>query len=125
MTCSRVFVYGTLKSGYGNNRLLETAKKIGEFITTKSFVMQNCGFPYAIDTDFSDCGFVPKPIRGEVWEVDDEVFQNLDWLEGYPNHYNRQQVQIEGEDSSAWMYYVDDFQDLEICPIVDGCYQWG
>jgi gamma-glutamylcyclotransferase (GGCT)/AIG2-like uncharacterized protein YtfP len=36
-----------------------------------------------------------KPVVGEVYEVDNEqVMQNLDWLEGVPNHYHRAYITV-------------------------------
>ncbi|NIP41348.1 MAG: gamma-glutamylcyclotransferase, partial [candidate division Zixibacteria bacterium] len=45
-------------------------------------------------------------ITGEVYEVDDQTFANLDRLEGYPSFYNR--IMIDTEHGEAWMYYIED-----------------
>jgi gamma-glutamylcyclotransferase (GGCT)/AIG2-like uncharacterized protein YtfP len=85
-----VFVYGTLKQGYGNNSLLKNAEFIGEFTTCEdSFLMYTNGsFPYVVrDGKFH--------VKGELYHVKDpRTAEELDWLEGYPNHYDRVPVTV-------------------------------
>lgn len=78
------FVYGTLKKGYGNNRLLRTSEFLGEAVSCLPIFNMCCvGFPYLFVGGDSY-------VKGEIWRVtSDEVRQNLDWLEGYPTHYTR------------------------------------
>ena len=105
----RVFVYGTLKSG-GDIRGLNQFD--GATIVGKA----KTNYP---DYNMLDLGAFPgvtkegeKHIQGEVWEVDDEVMEQLDMIEGYPEFYNRQQTQTTL--GKAWMYYLskDYSQDL-------------
>lgn len=76
----KVFVYGTLLSGFGNHiRFLEDregAKLLGEGRTKPEFTMYNVGaFPgVMLEGDTS--------ILGEIYEVSEEVATNLDYLEG-------------------------------------------
>lgn len=46
------------------------------------------------------------PITIEVYEIDDFTLVRLDSLEGFPNFYNR--MQINTEFGSVWIYYLDD-----------------
>lgn len=81
----RVFVYGTLKKGHGNNRVLGNSTFLGEAITCADgfFMYTNGGFPYVLRNG----SFF---IKGELYEVtSDEVLRGLDRLEGYPSHYDR------------------------------------
>lgn len=109
----RVFVYGTLKSG-GRVRGLDTlgwmrdiedaATLIGEASTVNaSFSLYDLGsFPAA-------CIEGDNKILGEVWEVNDEMFEILDGIEGYPTFYDRTRVNTtHGE---AWMYYIPGIED--------------
>lgn len=95
---TKVFVYGSLRQGYGNHRLLEGSTFLGQRTTQPLFTMVNLGaFPAVLpDGD--------TPIVGELYEVDADTFDRLDWLEGYPNFYDRMLVDIEGD--TAWMYYI-------------------
>jgi gamma-glutamylcyclotransferase (GGCT)/AIG2-like uncharacterized protein YtfP len=87
-----VFVYGTLLTGYYNNKLLRTSAFIDKGIMSEGFRMftDNGMYPYLIsDIDSFDL------ISGEVWAVDSNVLDSLDRLEGYTssnpyyNHYER------------------------------------
>jgi len=87
-----VFVYGTLKKGYGNNRLLETSEFIGNAVTIKKFPMIGEGgaFPYMLDIEGD--GF---NVKGELWKVDEAtLLYSLDSLEGYPGHYVRKVIDV-------------------------------
>lgn len=97
----RVFVYGTLLTGEHNNCIMSSgyygqANKLGED-SINGFKMYSLGgFPAIIPGQQEDW------IIGEVWEVDEEVFESLDALEGYPTMYNR--VQVITEYGQAWVY---------------------
>ncbi|MCK5612761.1 gamma-glutamylcyclotransferase [Candidatus Pacearchaeota archaeon] len=98
------FVYGSLLSGgegkregaFGNHRVIEDAKFLGEHITDSDYTMLSLGgFPGVIENgDIS--------IIGEVYEVTDEIFARLDMLEGYPTFYGRKQIKTAY--GTAWIY---------------------
>ena len=79
-----VFVYGTLKTGGGNNHLLRDSKSLGEAVTVgDNYTMRNGGFPMVVAEGISH-------VKGELFEVTDpEVLDDLDWLEGVPHHFDR------------------------------------
>jgi|TARA_R110000796_G_scaffold34290_4_gene88712 gamma-glutamylcyclotransferase (GGCT)/AIG2-like uncharacterized protein YtfP len=118
--CERAFVYGTLKEGYGNNRLLLTSELLGATETEGKFVLGNVGFPYAFPPDA-----VPEqyekllfPVKGEMYKVDNvKTFVNLDILEGYPSHYQRRIISFENG-LDAWMYVQPDWYNARYC---DAC----
>lgn len=93
-----VFVYGTLKRGYGNHYRMNEAK--GTFVgesKVKGFGCLNTPwYPYAVKSP-------EREIVGEVFDVPDNNIFILDRLEGYPNHYNR--VQTQTDCGVAWIYY--------------------
>ena len=105
VTPTFVFVYGTLKQGHGNNRLLNRAKFVGPGTTvSEAFQMQDGGFPMV----FAGGQF---KVKGELFEVNDQqTLDNLDRLEGVPHFYNRQEVEVDvdGEIISAFMYVTND-----------------
>ena len=91
----RVFVYGTLKKGYGNDVLLDEARIIGEF-SLKNFKMVSLGGFPAIDRENN------SSVLGEVYEIDGDILYSLDRLEGYHpqdgnNLYEREQVLVDNE----------------------------
>ena len=119
--CPYVFVYGTLKKGHGNNYLLQEAEYLGKAITYKRFRLFDVGFPYAVPSKDG------ARIRGEVYKVNPEIMQALDWLEGFPTHYKRQIIKVElenGEVIEAWIYYTKEPRGDEIQPIND-IVEWG
>jgi gamma-glutamylaminecyclotransferase len=101
----KVFVYGTLKRGFGNHYLLEGAKFIGPALLTGTHVLLDSGFPVCM----------PQPhgatVTGEVYEVDGEILSDLDRLESEGRMYHRQPWHVSYEDGSedvAWVYIGDE-----------------
>lgn len=86
----KVFVYGTLKSGHGNNRLLEGCTLLGEFVTLQTFSMFNAGFPV---TFYKQRGHA---VLGEVYEIPEDqlkdTIRRLDMLESEGSMYSRETV---------------------------------
>ena len=83
---TRVFVYGTLRAGQPNHRLLRGATAFGAATTAEPFVMHDLGaFPAIVAGGAT-------PIAGEVYEVDADTLRALDRLEGYPGFYDRVEV---------------------------------
>jgi len=82
-----VAVYGSLKKGFGNYPLLSTSNFLGE-CTISGFRMFSFGaFPFVLKDMRSN-----YPIHCEVYEVSNETLQHLDYLEGYPQFYNKDNV---------------------------------
>jgi len=52
-----------------------------------------------------------QEIIGEIWSVDDEAFKNVDYLEGYPTFYKREQFTIldsADKTHTCWVYFIPD-----------------
>lgn len=80
-----VFVYGTLKAGYGNNRLLKDSEFLGVAVTKDKFGMIGYGYPMAAARGLGD----QRRIVGEVYRVTDKVLADLDRLEWKGRLYDR------------------------------------
>lgn len=103
-----VAVYGTLKHGHGNHRFL-TRCKLKAVERSAGWTMypvyegpngEPLGYPICIPDRFD------KSIVIEIYEVDGNVMEALDVLEGYPRFYKRELiVTTVGE---AWIYYQDE-----------------
>lgn len=80
-----VFVYGTLKKGFGNHAILRESKFVKEDMLPIS-ALSGIGFPFAT---FTDDPTAPL-LKGEIYEVTDEsTLRRLDMLEGSPDWYVR------------------------------------
>lgn len=91
---NKIFVYGTLLSGFGNHkRLLENKSTYLGTAEIKGKMFSMGGFPGVTEGE--------DDIHGEVYEVNDEVLKSLDRLEGHPNFYKRTQVEL----TSDWEGY--------------------
>jgi gamma-glutamylaminecyclotransferase len=101
--CRFVAVYGTLKRDFWNHYFLEGCKFVGKGITLGRYKLFDVGFPYAVPDKNG------LPLLVEVYELDTpKRLARLDYLEGYPDHYNRKIERVELEDGrvvEAWLYY--------------------
>lgn len=88
----KVAVYGSLRQGLHNHRLLEGDTYIGQFETEPIYSLIDLGsYPGLLKNGNT-------PIIMEVYEVDAEKLSRLDSLEGYrgkdvpSNFYNREKI---------------------------------
>lgn len=86
-----VAVYGTLKQGYGNNRILQggNASLLSEGIV-RGFKLYDSGFPVAAHSENDS-------IKVEVWDVFDDSMRTLDRLDSLEGH--------RGNDNPSSMYF--------------------
>ena len=120
----KLFVYGTLKRGYGNHRLLRDAAFLGQAATTDKFMLVDCGFPYMFRPKFN---LLPqKRVLGEVFETfNPEIVKDLDSLEGVEyGHYSREVIEVE-EFGEVQTYIACSPSALPPCPVVNDRYVWG
>jgi len=107
----RVFVYGTLKRGQSNHGLLINDKYIGaDSITMKGRMVDLGAFPGVIRNQRDEA-----TIRGEVYEVDDDTLNGLDYLEGHPTFYRRDKYKTD-TGIRCWMYTLPDAESYDRCP---------
>jgi len=84
----KLFVYGTLLEGFGNWQwaLYGKAKLLGKTKISGNFTMVSLGgFPGVIPEGNTD-------IYGEVYEVNDQVYKDIEHLEDYPHFYDKMEV---------------------------------
>ena len=101
---TKVFVYGTLRKGCGNHRLLEQSIFVGNAKTVRKCAMYSVGIPYVTELERD------VQIVGEVYEVDDSTLRRLDRLEGHPNFYERRKIKVfleNGNKIKAFLYFYD------------------
>ena len=99
----KLFVYGTLKKGFGNHRYLE-----------KSTLLDNCCWTHGVLVDLGHFpGMLEDPTKdskvyGELYEIDEDTLARCDLLEGYRsdrnpdfNLYNRAVVDVNRVDGTV------------------------
>ena len=84
----RVFVYGTLKSGFWNHCLLKGCEFFGGAATVPTYKMIESSFPVIMPDPEG------KPLAGEVYAVDDETLARLDQLEREGSSYDRKLIDV-------------------------------
>lgn len=121
----RVLVYGTLKSGHGNNgAFAETDTFLGKVDLELPFRMVDIGwYPGLVPTGVGDDGEPPTMHRivGEVYSIGNDTLDTLDIIEGYPHYYSRRKVDT--PHGSAWVYFLPPSY-LEEYPLIEsGCWR--
>lgn len=114
------FVYGTLKEGHYNHRVLEGAEKIADHTTDPEFTMLHLGgFPGIYRGGNT-------PIKGEIYRVEsDSTERRLDMLEGYTpggshNLYNKDVIDFDGEEAYIYVINTDRMDTKQYKTIEDG-----
>ena len=83
-----LFVYGTLKSGFGNNTLLKNGFFVSQAKTYPRFRLYECGsFPALVKEESG------VSIEGELWNIKKHNFLEIDEFEGVEiGLYRREQI---------------------------------
>jgi gamma-glutamylcyclotransferase (GGCT)/AIG2-like uncharacterized protein YtfP len=95
----RIFVYGTLRKGECRNYLLEDYRFLG-YAKAKGFLLYNIGaFPGMIEGG--------GEVVGEVYEIHESLLEKLDLVEGVPDLFCRELIEVtleNGQTISAYAY---------------------
>ena len=118
-----IFVYGTLKRGFWNNRLLHEARFVKEALV-QGYKLMGDGIPFAIPQEGST-------IRGEIFDIGDPeesdeasfILRRLDGLEGHPNGYLRTATTTVDADPVS-LYVWRHGRAGTDCPVINGAYEW-
>ena len=86
-----VFVYGTLKRGGSNHRLLADQRFVAEARTVPGYRLYHLGdYPGMIVAADDTIG-----VSGEIWSVDDDALARLDAFEGvHESLYRREPIKL-------------------------------
>lgn len=100
MNRTRLFVYGTLKRGFGSHSLLDGAEYLGSCSTGPGHFLLDCGnFPGMVRLAGQ------KAVQGELYAVDPATLAHLDEHEGVPTLYTRELIDLEGIEEAAEAYF--------------------
>ena len=87
-----LFVYGSLKKGFDNHKLLDKyAKRVGKASTVGKFAMYEDSFgnyPYLVKEPITK-------VMGELYEIKrKELLDKIDDFEGAPEYYQRKKIKV-------------------------------
>src|SRR5262245_10649869 len=101
MTRTRVFVYGTLKRGQRNHRLLSGQHFVSAAETQPRYRLYDQGrYPCLMEDETAGVA-----VCGEVWEVDAATLDRLDEYEGAPALYTRKEIALAGVPGPVLAYF--------------------
>jgi gamma-glutamylcyclotransferase (GGCT)/AIG2-like uncharacterized protein YtfP len=121
-----VFVYGTLKSGYGNNILLRYSDHIDDAILN-NYTMWYSATKGSFPVIYNKMGHI---VKGEVYKVDSHTLSLLDQLEANGQMYDRKIATVKLSNGKKMKVYVyvgisnfwDNFADL--IPVGKKVHDW-
>ena len=96
-------VYGTLKKGHGNHRVLGDSEFIGECISEQDYKMYSVNDWYpAVVFGGNDAIYM------EVYKVESqEIADDLDRLEGYPDLYIKDTINTPYGEATIYLYNLE------------------
>lgn len=97
-----LFVYGTLKRGHRNHRLLADQEFVAEATTVPKYRVYDLG-PYP---GLARDGASGLAVSGEVFAVTECALAELDDFEGVPTLFVRERVEIDGY-GEVWAYFTN------------------
>ena len=102
MEMTRVFVYGSLRRGQGNHKVIAGAAYLGTARTVQEFTLYDLGpFPALVPDGRT-------AVMGEVYEVDEALLARLDRFEGCPGLYQRHAIMLaDGALAHAYVQRLD------------------
>lgn len=118
-----VFVYGTLKAGYGNHRYLHGSRFICNALTLTRYRMWCIGFPLIQRDDRAG-----HPVAGEVYDITPRTMADLDALEANGRMYRRATRDLRSHDGllSAYLYeWLGHPQGDPVRPNAEGVILWS
>jgi gamma-glutamylaminecyclotransferase len=123
----KLFVYGSLKTGYWNNGKLRTCHLAGVAYSYEKYHLVADAFPFAIPetSHMFDCPALP--IKGEVWDVDRPTLADIDAMEGEGHWYFRETRKFfmeKGGIVDAFIYEFPHMSQCQPCAVEDGMYIW-
>lgn len=112
----RVFVYGTLKKGHGNNAALKNSQFLGRATIEGNLTLISMGwYPGLVRAGER------QTIYGEVYAIDEDTLHTLDLIEGHPNFYERRKFATKFK--NAWVYTLDETFAQGAEPITGGVWE--
>jgi gamma-glutamylaminecyclotransferase len=104
-----LFVYGTLKRGLRNHRLIADQQFLGEVATEPRYRVFDLGpYPGLVRDEANGLA-----VNGELWAVGDCCLAELDDFEEESHTFRRERVAIAGHEGEVFAYFWN-------CPVPEG-----
>lgn len=119
-----LFVYGTLKKGFGNNELLANSRYIAHGVTVDKYPMPIYGAMQTVPWVIPAKG-LGHHVSGDLYDVDSaKTWRLLDQLEGHPDFYRRAIIEVvpyvsdetHRKPVKAWMYFISSPMPGDLAP---------
>ena len=133
-TTDLVFVYGTLKRGYGNDVIFSDceAEWLGPDVLPGEYFMTHAGCPFIFKKEQFELSSQEEmtfaPIRGEVWRVNSErqteTMKRLDRLEGEGTLYKRFVAETQGGHTVYAYRGLSMWGGHQEATFIEGTYSW-
>ncbi len=108
-----LFVYGTLKRGCRNHRVLHPAVFLREAWTKPLYLMVDCGsYPGLVRTEAG------RAICGELYRVDAQLLAALDAFEDVPHEFIRATIELQNGLTAQAYFYDGEAAHLPLCGAV-------
>lgn len=115
-----ICVYGSLRAGMGNHRVIEGSKKLSTETVQIPFKMIDMGsYPGLLETEENNAIVI------EIYEVTPDTYKRVERLEGYPSFYDRKDVPT--SEGMVGIYYLPKSwgrEEPNWVPEVDGEQDW-
>ena len=97
---TRLFVYGTLKRGERNHRLIADQQFDGPAVTAPRYRVIDLGPHPGLVVDVTH----GQAVVGELWEVSDCALAELDDFEGLPDPFARRPIELSYGSAEAYFW---------------------
>ncbi len=102
---TRLFVYGTLRTGQAAHHLLAGQRFLGLARTRPLYrLLPETPYPALVPVP-PDAAAAGEAVPGEVWEVDPQRLTQLDAWEEVPHLYQRRPIDLEGDWTDVQAYF--------------------
>jgi gamma-glutamylaminecyclotransferase len=110
-----LFVYGTLMRDGSRNRAISSQTFIREAKTKTGYQLLDLGsYPGLVRVEQDG-----RQVMGELWEINKSLMPMLDRIEGAPNLYRMEKVEIENEEKEVYSYFFKLKTDNKKTPVIE------
>lgn len=115
----KISVYGSLLSELHNHSLLSQSNLLGEEIVEIKFEMISLGsFPGLLKSKDLN------KVKIETYEVDDNTYKRVEFLEGFPSFYNKHKINTSFGESEVYFLEDQERYERDLVEKTNNIYDW-